>query len=238
MKKKYKFLSFLLALLLLLPLAVQSVAADSEEQSEELPDSWFDDALFIGDSLTGSLTTYNLMYGGLGNAKLIHVNGLACHNIIRKQQQVIYAGQAYRIEDAVAVSGAGKLYLMLAMNDIGTAINILEDSWEKVLERIQEKNPTVQIYIQSGTPMRSDFAYFTKENMDEYNELLKRICEKYNCTYVDVTDGLLDENGYMREELRQDNVHMNTEGCAIWMQNLHRIACYSPSPLEERGEKP
>ncbi len=224
----------LCVLCLLISIPVTGLAGGINEDTdpaEQIPDSWFDRALFIGDSLTGSLSTYAMLNGGLGDAKIIHVNGLGCHHFITKNALIFYAGRSMPVEDVITESGSDKVFFMLAMNDIGTPIEKLRSCWQQVVERIQAKNPDVEIYIQSGTPMRSDFAYFTKANMEEYNQLQLEICESYGCTYVDVTVGMLDEDGYMKEEYRKDNVHLNRDGCAVWMRNLHDPSCYSIQPV-------
>lgn len=203
---------------------------DSMPPVKHIPDCWFDRALFIGDSLTGLLSTYQMKNGGLGEAKILHINGLACHHFITKNALILYAGRSMPVEDVISESDSEKVFFMLAMNDIGTPIEKLRSCWQQVIERIQAKNPDVEIYIQSGTPVRSDFAYFTKENMDEYNQLQKEICENYGCIYVDVTVGMTDEDGYMKEEYWQDTVHLNRAGCAVWMKNLHDPSCYSVQP--------
>ena len=206
--------------------------------SSDLPESWFDDVLFFGDSITGSLYAYYLNYGGLGEASFLYVNGMAVHHIIQYDRQIPVMGKMMNIEDAVAASGCGKLYLMLAMNDIGTSdIENLRSCWEETLGRIIEKNPDLPIFVQSGTPIRQDRDYFSQEGMDEYNVMLSEVCEEMGCIYVDITEGLVDETGYMKSELQADIFHMNAEGCAIWVENLRNPASYSRLPdLEQEDE--
>ena len=35
----------------------------------------------------------------------------------------------------------------------------------------------------------------------------------------------------MKEEYRKDNVHLNRDGCAVWIRNLHDPSCYSIQPV-------
>ncbi len=199
-----------------------------------IAEEWFDDALFIGDSLTGSLSNYLFYNDGLGKAKIIYVNGLACHHIINKDQQIMYAGVSYPIEEAVSASGCQKLYLMLAMNDVGQTIDSLWECWSIMIGRIQDLCPDVEIYIQSGTPFSWDVGYFTKENMLEYNEMLKKLCLEKGLVYVDVTSGLVDENGFLKLELQKDNCHMQNAGVELWIENLKNPDFYfSADDLEE-----
>ena len=206
---------------------------------KELPEAWFDEALFIGDSITGSLSSYALLNGGLGNATFLHVNGLGCHHIIRDERTIPILGTSLPIEDAVAASGCGKLFLMLAMNDIGTEpLEQLQTDWETMLDRILEKNPGLEIYVQSGTPILQDSSYFTRENMEAYNAMLLEVCQSRGCVYVDVTRDLVDETGFLKSELHNDNVHMNPGGCAIWVENLRDPDSYTPPLVWEQEGTP
>lgn len=199
-----------------------------------LDEHWFDDALFLGDSLTGSLNIYNIQSGGLGDALIFHVNGLACHHIIEKDTHFNFKGQSCSIEEAAALSGAAKLFLMLAMNDVGTRpIEQLHEDWALMLGRIRERCPELAIYVQSGTPLRLDVNYFTRENMADYNRMLREVCDETGCVYVDITPGLADEDGYLKDEYRLDDLHLNPEGCAIWVENLRRAEAYSVPPVTE-----
>ncbi len=212
-------------------------AGTASEAAAELPEEWFDDALFIGDSITGSLSTYTLLNGGLGNAIIVHSNGLGCHHIVRDDRKIPILGSLMTIEDAVSASGCGKLFLMLAMNDIGTEpIETLQADWETVLDRILEKNPSVTVYVQSGTPVLYNAGYFTRENMEAYNAMLQTVCQSRDCVYADVTRGMKDENGFMKKELHLDMFHISSEGAALWVNNLHDPGSYTP-PLSPEKEK-
>ena len=218
------------------PVETEAPTETEEPKPSELAEDFFDDALFIGDSLTGSLRSYLMQNGGLGTAKLIFVNGLACHNIVLKNQTVVFMGKACSPAEAASMAGAKKLYLLLAANDVGTrTVEELRSCWDSMIADIQEANPDITIYVQSGTPFRGDVNYFTKENMDEYNEMLRKMCEETGCVYVDITGGLLTEEGYLDDSFRvdiEDNVHMNQKGCAIWVRNLRNPDSYSISPLD------
>ena len=220
--------------------SVQETAAavaetEASVETQELPEAFFDDALFIGDSLTGSLRTYLMKNGGLGTAKIIFVNGIACHNIVLKNQTVVFMGKACSPAKAAALAEAKKLFLLLAANDVGFPMDKERACWDTMIADIQQANPGITIYVQSGTPFRGDVNYFTKENMDEYNDMLRAMCEESGCVYVDITEGLLTEEGYLDDSFRvgvEDNVHMNQDGCAIWVRNLRNPDSYSISPLE------
>ena len=67
------------------------------------------------------------------------------------------------------------------------------------------------------TPIR----YRTNKRVEEANEkVLKRIADEMNVFYIDVNDGLKDENGEQKIEFTVDGVHMYANG---YMEVLKRL---------------
>ena len=101
-----------------------------------------------------------------------------------------YNGVEVRIEDAIQDIGKKKIFILLGMNDICSwGVEESVDAMKDFTDMILEKNPDVQIYIQSATPMvggkvRED--YLNNENIREYNELIKPICEERGFVYLDI----------------------------------------------------
>ena len=127
--------------------------ADGKDVDDKniIPEEWFDNALFFGDSLTSSLGGYTMYFGGLGEAQFVHKNGMACHHLTRDNEKVFYAGKLCSLAEIAELSGAGKLFIQLAMNDLGRPLDELEESWKTIIRSIQERCPEIEIYIQSGT---------------------------------------------------------------------------------------
>ena len=159
-----------------------------------IPEEWFDNALFFGDSLTSSLGGYTMYFGGLGEAQFVHKNGMACHHLTRDNEMVFYAGRLCTLAEIAELSGAGKLFIQLAMNDLGRPLDELEESWKTLIQSIKDRCPETQIYIQSGTPAHEDIGRFSRKNMIEYNEMLKNECDELVLVYVALTKEMPDEN--------------------------------------------
>ncbi len=196
------------------------------EGGQLLSKSWFDDALFFGDSQTGALEEYVSCYGGLGKAEIYYLNGLSCYNLITTGQTLYYEGRILTAEELIRASGAGKLYLLLVLNDLGCTDDQLRRCWNELIDRIQEANPELEIYIQSGTPLGYDAAYFTEKKVEKYNEILKEICRNQGCVYVDLVAALAGEDGHLKPEYAKDQVHMNNAGCEAWIESLFQRKSY------------
>lgn len=200
----------------------------------ELPESWFDDALFIGDSIVGSLGNEALINGGLGEAQILHINGLSCHGIVRDDTKIHYMGKTLTIGETALLSGANKLFLLLAMNDVGQPEKVIVESWDALFAQIRESCPDIQIFAMSGTPIYSERAFLTNANMLAYNEILKSECEKLGIVYVNITGELADGTGHLKEEFHTDDVHLTRSACKQWIKNLRDPENYSEDVSEER----
>ena len=92
-----------------------------------VPDGYFDDAVFVGDSITLKLYHYvkdmrNQGTPCLGSAKFLTAGSLGSGNALwpvsKESVHPSYQGEKMRIEKAIELMGARKVYIMLGMNDV------------------------------------------------------------------------------------------------------------------------
>ena len=187
---------------------------------------FFDDAAFVGDSVSLKLQRYQAATGVLGNATFLTAGSYSVYHAVNNSMFVTYRGQQMSPEDALAACGAKKVFILLGMNDIGRSdvgIDKTITNWGVFLQRIREKNPDITIYIQSGTPIHSarDKGLLSNDNMNKYNEKLKAFAQQNGCIYIDIATGMKDENGDLKDAYCSDQyVHLSDAGCAAWVNAL------------------
>ena len=194
--------------------------------------SWFDDAVFVGDSISVGLYNY-ADDGALGDADFLAKECMGYHSAMwdidyEYAIHPTYNGVEVRIEDAIQDIGKKKIFILLGMNDICSwGVEESVEAMKDFTDMILEKNPDVQIYIQSATPMvggkvRED--YLNNENIREYNELIKPICEERGFVYLDIASVLSDEYGNLRDDYCSDingaGFHFNRAGDDAWVEYL------------------
>lgn len=196
--------------------------------------SWFDDCVFMGDSLTVGLSYYNDLTGDLGNADFICSAGLGWHNSqwsLYDENEVhpMYNGEKVLLEDAVALTGANKAIIGLGMNDIGIyGIEDTLDSADEFISKVRANSPGVQIYLQTISPMIAQAEYDALNNplIKEYDERLEQFASEHNCRFINSWEVLADENGQLPFDLCQDpdalGLHLTNEGCEIWADCILR----------------
>ena len=60
----------------------------------------------------------------------------------------------------------------------------------------------------------------TKENLAIANKAIADLTAEYGYTYIDVNDGLCDEDGYLKGEFTVEGVHMFADAYEIVYNNL------------------
>lgn len=112
-----------------------------------------------------------------------------------------------------------KVFLLIGINDMAAQEKnktILKNI-ENIIVKIQKKRPYTKIYVESVYPLgkKPDSKSMQKVKNDkiiELNKGIKKICNKHNLTYINVHDGLVDEDGYMKKKYSEDGVHPNGLG--------------------------
>jgi hypothetical protein len=222
------------------PTATPSPVSDEALQSGAL-DSFFNDSVLIGDSMTAGFSHYVLAQredGGvcLGNMKCIGQSGLflkhAYQMEIGERSPVLpYRGRNYCVSDLVQTLGTKTLYLLLGVNDAYVFQSTVEEEllcFDEIIRKTREKSPGVQIVLITIPPVLKsyarDYACDPHFNVD-VNEALYRYCEENGFGVVELAARLRDEDGYLdRTCCSDDKFHLNQDGDALWLAALREYA--------------
>lgn len=190
------------------------------EKSDAVDLSYFDDAVFIGNSRTEGLK----MYSGLTNATFITEVGLTVDSIFTDYCDISGGGKA-RAFDQLAGMEFSKVYIMLGMNELGWVYeSVFKEDYGKIIDKIREINPDAVIYIQSIIPVSkwkdSNDEVYTIANVNRLNTQLRALADEKEVHYVDVAEGVMDDEGYLPFEATGDGVHLTPEYCVVWMDYL------------------
>ena len=210
----------------------EAVPCGLVEKSEAVDLSYFDDAVFIGDSVSLMLQYYCAATKALGNAKFLCAGSLSATNALWavSDQSVhpSYQGKKMLVEDGVAATGAKKVYIMLGVNNISYGVDYAAKDMVTLIDRILAKSPGVSIIIESTTPMASSSTIVTdklnNDKIQQYNDKMKSICEERGWFFVNVAEAVRDENGYLNSAYCSDNnsmgIHFTNDACKVWVEYL------------------
>lgn len=189
-------------------------------ESEMVDDSYFDDAVFIGDSRTEGL----MMYTNLSNATFYTDKGLTVDTVFTKQLIYIDGGW-YSPIDALRHRDFKKVYLMFGINEAGWAYSdIFAEDYARMIDTIKEINPNALIYIQQIMPVTEHTSQTHRsikmKKINEYNSILSQIAEDKQVYFIDTGAAVAGDDGYLPYEAAQDGVHLKKPYCGKWLDYL------------------
>lgn len=207
---------------------------------EQVDHSYFNDTVFIGDSVSEKLHLYVTKMRKsypelLGNAKFITTPSLSSRNALKPVSTTslhpTVRGKKMTIEEAVALSGAKKVYVMLGMNDVGiSGVNDSVENLFTLLRKIKDLSPDIQIFVQSATP-RMKGEKPTTEQLFKYNLKVYEYCLKYtdyDIYFVDVAYVMRNKYGNLISSYCSDPdsmaIHFTDKACKEWIKFLYTHA--------------
>ena len=211
------------------PVVVEPVS--EEETSDFLPvdESWFDDALFIGDSHIEGFCDY----GGLHNATYYFKRGLDIWSVMKKS----FVGGKQTIPQALAERRFGKIYIMLGINEIGCGTTeSYAEQYAGVVAQLRELQPGAVIYIQSifhTSQRKSDTTIYNNDTINARNEAISHIADGEHVFYLDCNAVFDDENGALTSSYTGDGVHVMAPYYTMWRDFLLQHGTALPEPVAD-----
>lgn len=191
-------------------------------ESEPVDDSFFDDAVFFGNSRTEGL----LLYTGLAPLAGIASRGVMVDTALTKRLIAADgAGEKQTMIEALAgKQGVGKVYVMMGLNELGWAYErVFIQKYGELIDRIREVQPGADIYVQSILPVTKEKSdgdpIYNRKNIERYNALIAGMAREKGVYFVDAA-AAVSEDGYLPAAWSTDGVHLNKEACDVWLTYL------------------
>lgn len=190
-------------------------------KSEAVERAYFDDAVFIGDSISKGLK----LYGVLPPENVLADQNVGIDQIANdKEVYSMPGGVKMTLFNALKTlkTKPKKIYIMLGSNGLPHYDNAKHlEYYEKVLDRIIKEYPDTIIYLQSVTPITTaaEKTYkargkdFTNAKINSFNKGVLALATKKEVYYLQVRDALVDKNGCLSAEYEGgDGVHFKKSG--------------------------
>lgn len=175
-----------------------------------------DKMLFIGDSIT-----YGLEQAHTSSYWLTEENINALKNTIyRAKASTQPKYWLDHFDTLLSNSDVNSVCVLLGVNDPKS-----QNTMKKLIDKLVEKYPNKNIYIQKVFPVgknSSGFAY-TPEQMNSmiktYNNDIENYCkQKDNVHFIDTTQGYVTSDGYLKGDKSSDGVHLKDYN--TWVENI------------------
>ena len=203
--------------------APETLTFQETEESEtemitffEADRSYFDDALFIGDSRTVGLYEY----GDLGNAIALADSGMSVYKIF-KQSFSVGSSQKMTLEELLIQKQFGKIYIMLGINELGYDFDQTVRRFEEMVNTIRTMQPDALIFLQANlhiTEKKSTASpIYNNENINRFNAEVEKLSDSKQVFYLDVNELFDDEKGNLSVEYTVDESHVLGKYYAHWV---------------------
>jgi len=179
--------------------------------------SYFDDAIFVGDSLT-----IGLEYFSGFNAQFLCMGGLSTKNL---ETSILPNGKTV-MQSIRDNQNLGKIYIMFGTNEI--AFNEMDEflkRYSDFIDKIREVHPNALVYIESIMPVtkeKSETSEIKNDRIYIYNESLLKMAKEKQCYYVDIHSYFKDKDGYLPSDIGSDGIHLGPDKyreMATYIQN-------------------
>jgi lysophospholipase L1-like esterase len=133
-----------------------------------------------------------------------------------------YYGVLDRLDESVSGLKPRKVFLLIGINDIvywKTPRAEMERGYEQLLSRLKRRCKGCAVFVQSVLPVRGKFAQYNQPVV-EFNEVIRRLAQKYGFTFLNIYADFCDANCEMRAELTCDGLHLSPAGYEEWRKIL------------------
>lgn len=218
-------------------------------------DAYFDDAVFVGDSITESLRNYCIAQQRddedfMGNAQFLAAVSMSVRMASSDSRTLLqYRGNAVSVTEGLLKMGAGQVFIMLGVNDYaGKYPDATLAYFDTLIDAIQEKCEGIEIVIQSVTPVTKRFCQerqITIEEWNGFNVLLEQLCEEKGVQFLSFAELLMDAEGYLADDMTGDGMfHLTPAANALWIHALRQFAAeqyalsgaYPPEPTDDMAD--
>ncbi len=190
-------------------------------ETEAVEDTYFDSAVFLGDSRTEGLS----LYSGLKTGYFYTAVGATVESVFSKKNFETEGGEKVPLLDAVAEQDCDKIYIMLGINELGwSKVKTFHDQYAKLVDRVRADHPEAKIVLQSIPPVsakqEAKKTYVNNARIAEYNGVIQALAEEKECYFLDVAACLTGGDGLLPKDLNFDGIHLNPAGCKVWLNYL------------------
>lgn len=134
-----------------------------------------------------------------------------------------------------------KIFINIGSNDIGSIgpggykKEKLIANYNEIMNKIQERLPECEVYVMAYYPINSIadfgldetmkaimFTTRTNDNIIEANEAVEELAKKHGFNFINVNEGLADEEGNLKAEFSMEGLHLWPNAYSVILENMKK----------------
>jgi lysophospholipase L1-like esterase len=181
-------------------------------------ESYFEDALFIGDSRLQGFGMYSGLPGTYYAATGFQLYKYDSMKVVNTDSGKV------PIFSAMPYDTFSKIYIKVGLNEMGGNDNVFKNKYAELIAQLRESEPRAIIYVHGILPVtaaksQSDKVH-SNANVTARNETLKQIAEEQRAYYLDVGSVFMGADGFLPPEMAADGIHLKAQYMDKWKQYL------------------
>lgn len=182
-------------------------------------ESYFTDALFIGDSRLQGFGFWSGIPATYYCATGFHVYKYETTNVVQTENGKV------PIFEAMPYDAFTKVYIKVGLNELGygTEENF-EKTYAELIAKIREYEPRAIIFVHAILPVTAEKSNTDKAhnnaNIAVRNAALEQFAKEQKAYFIDAGPALSDEEGNLRPEMTSDGIHLKPEYMKLWRDFL------------------
>ncbi len=201
--------------------------ADYPRDFTTVDESYFTDALFIGDSRLQGFGFWSGLPATYYCATGFQLYKYDTTNVVQTENGKV------PIFEAMPYDAFTKIYIKVGLNELGygTEENF-EKTYAQLIAKLREYEPRAVIYVHAILPVTAEKSEKDKAhnnpNIRVRNASLEKFAKSQKAYFLDAGPVLSDDDGNLRPEMTSDGIHLKPEYMKIWREYL----CEHAVPVE------
>lgn len=195
----------------------------SVPEAPAVDNTYFDDAVFIGDSVTDGIKAYGLMK----NATVLANKGLNPSTMLTDAKIKTEDGYVTVLTALAQIQPPPKkIYILQGGNGIAwMSKEKIVELYGNLIDEVQKTCPDSTIYLQSILPVTPSYSNAANDisngKIDEYNIEIAKLAQQKKVYYVNIAAALKDGTGALPEEASPtDGMHFGPTYYNKWFDYL------------------
>lgn len=205
----------------------------------KVSDSYFSDAMFVGDSITTGIDLYGIIKG----VPVVAYTGINTNTVLTSKVFRTNSGKITFLQKMKQYKPK-YIYIMLGTNGIHfQSKTSFISGYSKFVDAVKKQHPNAIIYLQSILPVsakKSADKRFANSKINEYNALVQNLAKEKGVYYLNVAEAFKDKNGNMPSAATSDGIHFGPAYYKRWIEYLKTHTVYTgkiPSDSSSSSQK-
>ena len=185
--------------------------------------------LFTGSSLMEQFPVQELLWES-GEDRIIYnrgVSGFTTTDMLHAMEEMVFGLFPSRI------------FINIGTNDIGSpdySLENLEINCRRILEQIRSRLTQTEVFVMAYYPVNEtviamgmtpeeatgQFVTRNNRNIRLANQMMEQLAGELGCRFIDVNEGLTDDQGRLRKEFTVEGIHLYPNAYRIVLENLRK----------------